>query len=97
MYGKILFSAFACLAVSSASGVEAPIRKKIIAHGWDFGGVSLRNVLAHTNQFDNLPIDGAGFLVSGWLPDGRKIGADIFDYMVVGDVNRVLARLRRFL
>lgn len=31
------------------------------------------------------------------LPDGRKIGADIFDYMVVGDVNRVLARLRRFL
>ena len=31
------------------------------------------------------------------LPDGRKIGADIFDLMTVGDVNRVLARLRRFL
>ena len=31
------------------------------------------------------------------LPDGRKIGADIFDYMAVGDVNKILARLRRFL
>lgn len=31
------------------------------------------------------------------LPDGRKIGADIFDLMTVGDVNRVLSRLRRFL
>lgn len=31
------------------------------------------------------------------LPDGRKIGADVFDLMTVGDVNRVLARLRRFL
>ena len=31
------------------------------------------------------------------LPDGRKIGADIFDYMAVADVNKVLARLRRFL
>jgi hypothetical protein len=31
------------------------------------------------------------------LPDGRKIGADIFDLMTVGDVNKVLARLRRFL
>lgn len=73
MYGKIFVSAFACLAAALSSGAEAPARKKIIAHGWDFGGVSLRNVLAHTNQFDNLPIDGAGFLVSGWLPDGRKI------------------------
>ena len=31
------------------------------------------------------------------LPDGRKIGSDIFDYMAVGDVNRVTIRLRRFL
>lgn len=31
------------------------------------------------------------------LNDGRKIGADIFDLMAVGDVNRILARLRRFL
>ena len=31
------------------------------------------------------------------LPDGRKIGADIFDYMTVADVNKVLTRLRRFL
>lgn len=31
------------------------------------------------------------------LPDGRSIGADIFDYMAVGDVNKILARLRRFL
>ena len=31
------------------------------------------------------------------MPDGRKIGADIFDYMAVGDVNKILARLRRFL
>lgn len=31
------------------------------------------------------------------LRDGRKIGADIFDIMTVGDVNRILARLRRFL
>ena len=31
------------------------------------------------------------------LADGRKIGADIFDLMTVGDVNKVIARLRRFL
>lgn len=31
------------------------------------------------------------------LNDGRKMGADIFDLMTVGDVNRVLSRLRRFL
>ena len=31
------------------------------------------------------------------LRDGRKIGADVFDLMTVGDVNRVLVRLRRFL
>lgn len=31
------------------------------------------------------------------LPDGRKIGADIYDKMAVRDVNRVIARLRQFL
>ena len=31
------------------------------------------------------------------LADGRNIGADIFDLMAVGDVNKILARLRRFL
>ena len=31
------------------------------------------------------------------LSDGRSIGGDIFDYMVVRDVNMVIARLRRFL
>lgn len=31
------------------------------------------------------------------LPDGRKIGADIFDLMAVGDVNKIIAKLRRFL
>lgn len=30
-------------------------------------------------------------------PDGRMLSADIFDRMVVRDVNRVLSRLRRFL
>ena len=73
MNKRISFLAFACLAAVLVASGEAPVRKKIIAHGWDFGGVSLRNVLAHTNQFDNLPIDGAGFLVSGWLPNGKKI------------------------
>ena len=74
---KIRTVAFAltCISVALASEGGVPARKKVIAYGWDFGGVSIRNVLAHTNQFDNLPIDGAGFLVSGWLPNGKKISS----------------------
>ena len=76
---RIVAFALTCISVALASEGGVPARKKVIAYGWDFGGVSIRNVLAHTNQFDNLPIDGAGFLVSGWLPNGKKISSMTFN------------------
>lgn len=70
---RVAFWAF--VFVLPAWGGDFPVRKKIIAHGWEFGGVSLKNLVAHTNQFDGLPFDGVGFHLAAKLPGGRKIGS----------------------
>lgn len=59
-------------AASAAADGFAPVRKKLVGHGWDLLAATPEEVLAHADAFDRTGLDGVTLMVSGTV-DGRRI------------------------